>query len=96
MVSTSTIPCNDCFSIYSIKETKTNNCLSALMKHDRHQLLEGEYHFTAAFDRSRLHTVYIVRLRNWLRTIKERTSEGQHKQTVYVSLVKIYSETLNH
>lgn len=81
--------------IYSIKETKTNNCLSALTKHDRHQLWEGgmPLHWSNS---NRLHTVYVVHLWNWLRTVKERTSEGQLKQAVYVSLVKIHSGALNH
>lgn len=57
---------------------------------------KGECHFTAASDGNRLHTVYTLHLWNWVRTVKERTSEGQLKQAVYAYLVKIHSGTLNH
>lgn len=63
--------------IYSVKETKTNNCLSVLTKHDWHregeELGEGGCHFTARVDANRLCYSHTKGMR------KEGTFEGQVK-----------------
>lgn len=63
--------------IYSVKETKTNNCLSVLTEHDWHrdreELGEGGCHFTATADTNRLCYIHTKGMR------KEGTFEGQVK-----------------
>lgn len=63
--------------IYSIKETKTNNCLSVLTTHDWHhegeEPGEGGCHFTAKAETNRLCNVHTKGMR------KEGTFEGQVK-----------------
>lgn len=63
--------------IYSVKETKTNNCLSALTKHDWHhegeELGEGGWHFTANTDTNSLCNIHTQGM------TEEGTFEGQVK-----------------
>lgn len=71
--------------IYSVKETKTNNCLSALTKHDWNhegeELGEGGWHFIAKADTNSLCNIHTQGL------TEEGTLEGQVKWAVYIILV---------
>lgn len=77
MVSTSTIPFSDCFANIQCKETKTNNCLSVLTKHDWHlagkELGEGGCHFITIAESNWLCSVHTKGMK------EEGTFEGQVK-----------------